>query len=72
MSDRKEAVFGIQCFWGSEARFGAVKGVISTSVGYTGGSTPNPTYKNLSDHTEVVRIVFDPKLISYEVIECQN
>lgn len=67
MSPRKEAVFGIQCFWGSEAKFGAINGVHSTSVGYTGGSTTNPTYKNLSDHTEVVRIVFDPQVVSYEV-----
>lgn len=62
-----EAIFGLQCFWGSEAKFGALNGVISTSVGYTGGSTPDPTYKKLSDHTEVVKIVFDSKLISYEV-----
>ena len=67
MNRKSEAIFGLQCFWGSEAKFGALNGVISTSVGYTGGSTPNPTYKNLSDHTEVVKIEFDSQLISFKV-----
>ncbi|XP_054154508.1 peptide methionine sulfoxide reductase MsrA-like [Oppia nitens] len=60
------AVFGLQCFWGSEVKFGLQKGVISTSVGYTGGSTPQPTYRQLGDHTEVVKVVFNDKLITYQ------
>ncbi|CAG2163124.1 unnamed protein product [Oppiella nova] len=65
MSAKSEAIFGLQCFWGSEVKFGILEGVISTSVGYTGGSTPHPTYKNLSDHTEVVKVVFDSNIITY-------
>ncbi|CAG2111178.1 unnamed protein product [Medioppia subpectinata] len=66
MNTNCEAIFGLQCFWGSEVKFGIIQGVIGTSVGYTGGSTPDPTYKNLKDHIEVVKVVFDPKLVTYE------
>jgi peptide-methionine (S)-S-oxide reductase len=58
------------CFWGAERRFWQVPGVYSTMVGYAGGFTPNPTYREvcsgLTGHNEVVRVVFDPKLVSYE------
>jgi peptide-methionine (S)-S-oxide reductase len=66
-SEESEAVFGLQCFWGAEVKFATVKGVISTKVGYTGGTTANPSYKDLSDHTEVVAVKFDPNIITYEV-----
>lgn len=63
------AVFGMGCFWGAERKFWQVKGVHSTAVGYAGGHTPNPTYhevcSGLTGHNEVVRVVFDPKVVSY-------
>ncbi len=64
------AMFGMGCFWGAERRFWQQKGVFSTSVGYAAGLTPNPTYdevcSGLTGHNEVVRVVYDPKIISYE------
>jgi peptide-methionine (S)-S-oxide reductase len=64
------AVFGMGCFWGAERRFWQVPGVYSTMVGYAGGFTPNPTYREvcsgLTGHNEVVRVVFDPKLVSHD------
>ena len=64
-----EAVFGLGCFWGEEKTFWAVPGVWSTSVGYAGGTTPNPTYEEVcsgrTGHAEVVRVVYDPAQVSY-------
>ena len=64
------AVFGMGCFWGAERLFWQIKGVYSTAVGYAGGETKNPTYEEacsgLTNHAEVVLVVFDPKVISYE------
>jgi len=64
------ALFGMGCFWGAEKRFWAAAGVVTTAVGYAGGLTPNPTYREvcsgLTGHNEVVRIVFDPRRTSYE------
>lgn len=64
------AVFGMGCFWGAERRFWQQEGVFSTSVGYSAGFTPNPTYEEVcsgqTGHNEVVLVVYDPKVISYE------
>ena len=59
------ATFGLGCFWGPDARFGAMEGVVRTRVGYAGGSTPEPTYHSLGDHTEVVQVEYDPTVLSY-------
>jgi peptide-methionine (S)-S-oxide reductase len=65
-----EAMFGMGCFWGVERKFYQTPGVWLTMVGYAGGYTPNPTYKEtctqLTGHNEVVRVIFDPGVISYE------
>jgi peptide-methionine (S)-S-oxide reductase len=62
----EKATFGMGCFWGCDSLFGATMGVLRTRVGYAGGSTPNPVYRNLGDHTEVIEIDFDPKKITYD------
>ena len=65
-----EAMFGMGCFWGIERVFWQTPGVWLTMVGYAAGFTPNPTYKEtctqLTGHNEVVRVIFDPSVISYE------
>ena len=64
------AMFGLGCFWGAERKFWQTNGVVSTQVGYAGGATPNATYKEVcsggTGHTEIVRVVYDPKVVSYE------
>ena len=64
------ACFGMGCFWGAERKFWECEGVWSTSVGYAGGHTPNPTYEEvctgLTGHNEVVQVVFDPGAVSYD------
>jgi peptide-methionine (S)-S-oxide reductase len=64
------AMFGLGCFWGAERKFWQVPGVYVTAVGYAGGHTPNPTYEEvcsgMTGHNEVVRLVYDPKLVGYE------
>jgi peptide-methionine (S)-S-oxide reductase len=66
----QQAVFGMGCFWGAERLFWQKKGVYSTAVGYAGGQTKNPTYEEvcsgMTNHSEVVLVVFDPKVVSYE------
>src|ERR1700722_4238336 len=64
------AVLGLGCFWGAERKFWQLPGVYSTAVGYAGGITPNPTYREVcsgqTGHTEVVLVVFDPTVVRYE------
>ena len=66
----KTVQFGLGCFWGAERKFWQYPGIFSTSVGYSGGRTPNPTYKEvctgLTGHNEVVRVVFDPSIVSFD------
>jgi peptide-methionine (S)-S-oxide reductase len=68
-SGLERAVFGMGCFWGAEKKFWQLAGVYSTAVGYAGGPTPNPTYREvctgMTGHNEVVLVVFDPKVVSY-------
>jgi peptide-methionine (S)-S-oxide reductase len=66
----KTAVFGLGCFWGDEKDFWQLPGIVTTAVGYAGGSTPNPTYQETctgrTGHAEVVLVAYDPTRISYE------
>ena len=68
-SGHEVALLGLGCFWGAEEIYWQVPGVWSTSVGYAGGSTPNPTYEEVcsghTGHTEAIRVVFDPSVVSY-------
>src|ERR687886_687317 len=68
--DTERAIFGMGCFWGAERGFWEARGVYTTAVGYAGGYTPNPTYEEVcsgrTGHAEVVLVVFDPSVTSYE------
>ena len=66
------ALFGLGCFWGAERVFWQMKGVWVTAVGYAAGHTPNPTYEEVctgrTGHNEVVRVVYDPTVVSYDTL----
>ena len=66
----KTAIFGLGCFWGAEKAFWQMPGVVTTAVGYAGGSTPNPTYNEAcsgkTGHAEAVLVAFDPAVVTYE------
>lgn len=66
----EKATFGAGCFWGVEQAFRQLHGVMATQVGYAGGSTKNPTYRQVCSHTtghaEVVEVTYDPSLVTYE------
>jgi len=68
--DMELAMFGMGCFWGAEKKFWQAKGAHTTMVGYAAGPTPNPTYREVcsggTGHNEVVRVAFDPRIVSYE------
>lgn len=68
----EQIFFGMGCFWGAERLFWQLEGVYSTAVGYCGGATSHPTYKEVctgtTNHTEVVKIIFDPTIISLDTL----
>nr|CAD6617229.1 peptide-methionine (S)-S-oxide reductase MsrA [Rhizobium sp. Khangiran2] len=70
--DMEIAYFGMGCFWGAERLFWKIPGVHVTAVGYAGGITPNPTYHEtttgLTGHAEIVKVVFDPAIVSYRAL----
>lgn len=63
--DLQTATFALGWFWGPEAQFGIIKGIYRTRVGYTGGTLPSPTYRNMGDHTEAMQVDFNPGEISF-------
>ncbi len=68
----QQVIFGLGCFWGAERVFWQTEGVYTTAVGYAAGHTPNPTYREvcsgMTGHSEVVRVVFDPAVVSFDAL----
>tara|TARA_Y100001970_G_scaffold110068_1_gene137468 strand:+ start:14004 stop:14645 length:642 start_codon:yes stop_codon:yes gene_type:complete len=68
--DLQQVIFGMGCFWGVEKRFWELEGVFTTAVGYSGGYTKNPTYREvctgMTGHNEVVLVIYDPSIVSFE------
>ncbi len=64
--ETETATFALGCFWGPDAAFGALPGVVRTRVGYAGGTTPAPTYHDIGDHSEAVQVDYDPAATSFE------
>ena len=71
-ANMEQIIFGLGCFWGAERKFWQLDGVHTTAVGYSGGYTPNPTYQEVctgkTGHNEVVLVVYDPAVISFEAL----
>lgn len=72
MTDTRKATFGAGCFWGVEARFREIDGVLDAPVGYMGGTLENPSYRDVcrgdTGHAEVVQVHFDPEVVTYETL----
>lgn len=62
----ERATFALGWFWGPDSRYGSLDGVIATFAGYAGGEAPDPTYRNIGDHTESFQVVYDPEVISFD------
>jgi peptide-methionine (S)-S-oxide reductase len=72
IENQAQVLFGLGCFWGAERLFWQINGVVSTSVGYSGGFTKNPTYEEVcsgqTGHAEVVKVVFDTQTVNFETL----
>jgi len=65
-AETKTATFALGCFWGPDVTVGAVEGVVRTRVGYAGGTTADPTYRDIGDHSEALQVDYDPDAVSFD------